>query len=261
MSNRVEPEIPSITLDQDQVKSSRRPQGATKTKTQLSPQQEVKQSSSVATTLLLVAILLTLAGGAWYFYQQNLKLQLLVQQSEQRIQSLENQLSATGEEMGESTIALKTKLEAITEKTNKLWDEMDKLWASAWRRNQSEIKELQSTNKKLQTASSNHSQQLKNTASAINDINEKQTSNELNMNALADQINAANNIQDDISKLRAQIDTLEEKSSSRDSQQIEVATTVNQLEMSVTLLVERLAQLEKSAEHQAPSNPPAATQP
>ncbi len=260
MSNRVEPEIPSITLDQDQLKSSRRPQGSTKAKAQQNTEQPAKQSSSLTATLLQGVIVLALAGGGWYFYQENLKLQALITQSEQRIQSLENQLSATGEEMGESTIALKTKLEAITEKTNKLWDEMDKLWASAWRRNQSEIKELRTESKKLQTSSGNHSQQLKNTLSAINGINDKLTSNELNMNALTDQITAANNIQGDISKLRAQINTQEEKSSRRDSQQIELATSVNQLEMSVTLLVERLEQLEKSAAQDSPTNVPALNQ-
>ncbi|WP_206485615.1 hypothetical protein [Thalassotalea sp. G2M2-11] len=243
MSNRVEPEIPSITLDQDQVKSSHHASSAQKSaKAESSP----VKSSSKGNTLLNIVIIAGLAASSWYFYQENIKLQALIGQSEQRIQSLENQLSATGEEMGESTIALKAKLEAITEKTEKLWEEMDKLWASAWRRNQSEIKTLRSDSKKLQTASNNHTQQLKNTIASLATINDKLTANELNMNALADQITAANSVQNDIANIRNEVKTLSEKSSNRDAQQIEVATSVNQLEMSVTLLVERLEQLERS---------------
>ena len=66
----------------------------------------------------------------------------LPEQAEQRILQLENKLSATGEEIGESTVALQVKVTELTNKTNELWEQMDKLWASAWRRNQQEIADL-----------------------------------------------------------------------------------------------------------------------
>lgn len=251
MSNRVEPEIPSISIAHDQVKPSHAaPKGSPKQESTTQP------APSKANGIFTVLIYLVLAGASWFFYQENLKLQALISSSENRIQQLENQLSATGEEMGESTIALKAKLEAITEKTEKLWGEMDKLWASAWRRNQSEIKDLRSIGKKQETLNKTQSSQIATTNTAINSINDKLTSNEFNMNALADQITAANNIQTKINQLNASLNTLEEKSSGRDVQQIEIATNVNQLEMQVTLLIERLEKIEREQ-----NKPPAVTLP
>lgn len=253
MSNRVEPEIPNITLDHDQVKAvnASRSSNVNKHKNIEKPQ-SIPTKSSPAILLFTIIIYLALAGASWFFYQENLKLQSLISHSENRIQQLENQLSATGEEMGESTIALKVKLEAISEKTEKLWNEMDKLWASAWRKNQSEIKALRSTSMKQDTLNNNQSQQLEQAKTAINTVNDKLTSTEFNITALADQITAANNLQPKIAELNELIATLEEKSSGRDTQQMEVATSVNQLEMSITLLIERLEKIESQVQKPTP---------
>ncbi|MDU0354360.1 hypothetical protein RS130_10835 [Paraglaciecola aquimarina] len=63
-------------------------------------------------------------------------------QAQDRITELENRLSATGEEMDQSTVALGVQVKELSAKTKELWDQMDKLWASAWRRNQADIKTL-----------------------------------------------------------------------------------------------------------------------
>lgn len=249
MSNRVEPEIPNITLDQDQVKTSHSSRSNQNDNHLNNAELAPSKGSSGTNTFFTVIIYVALAGASWFFYQENQKLQTIITQSENRILSLENQLSATGEEMGESTIALKTKLEAISEKTEKLWLEMDKLWASAWRKNQSEIKDLRSSSVKQATTNKNTTQKFNELSKAINNVNDKMTSTEFNMNALSDQITAANNIQTKISALNTQLSTLEERSSGRDSQQMEVATNVNQLEMSVNILLERIEKLEKSIEN------------
>lgn len=248
MSNRVEPEIPNITLDHDQVKAINASRSSNNKHINTEVSQKGQSKTSPATILFTFIIYLALAGASWFFYQENLKLQSLISDSENRIQQLENQLSATGEEMGESTIALKVKLEAITEKTEKLWNEMDKLWASAWRKNQSEIKALRSTSMKQDTLNKNQSQQLEQANNAINSVGDKLTSAEFNITALADQITAANNMQPKIAELNELIATLQEKSSGRDTQQMEVATSVNQLEMSITLLIERLEKIESQAQ-------------
>lgn len=248
MSNRVEPEIPNITLDHDQVKAINASRSSNNKHINTEVSQKGQSKTSPATVLFTFIIYLALAGASWFFYQENLKLQSLISDSENRIQQLENQLSATGEEMGESTIALKVKLEAITEKTEKLWNEMDKLWASAWRKNQSEIKALRSTSMKQDTLNKNQSQQLEQANNAINSVGDKLTSAEFNITALADQITAANNMQPKIAELNELIATLQEKSSGRDTQQMEVATSVNQLEMSITLLIERLEKIESQAQ-------------
>ncbi|MDO6446926.1 hypothetical protein Q4493_14220 [Colwellia sp. 1_MG-2023] len=256
MSNRVEPEIPTITLDQDQLKSVN-PSRSTQSKNskQLDKTDQQQSKSSPVNIFLTVIIYFALAGASWFFYQENLKLQQLIGESENRIQQLENQLSATGEEMGESTIALKVKLEAISEKTEKLWDEMDKLWASAWRKNQSEIKALRSTSIKQDSLIKNQSQEISKANTSINNVSDKLTSAEFNITALADQISAANNLQPKIAELNSLISTLEEKSSGRDNQQMEIATTVNQLEISITLLIERLEKIEKANQAQQSVSP------
>lgn len=102
--------------------------------------------------LVFFVMLLALGGlgaNGWLYQQLELEKQNL-QAAKNRIEDLEGKLSATGEEMGESTVALQAKLKAVTEKTDELWEQMDKLWASAWRKNQSEIKELSTSLGNLQ---------------------------------------------------------------------------------------------------------------
>jgi len=247
LSNRVEPEIPSITLDQDQVKSmhvksSQSGNNSNNIKANSPPPSTA--SSSKTNNFFTVVVYLALAGSAWFFYQENLKLQNAISTSDQRIQQLENQLSATGEEMGESTIALKVKLEAMTTKTEKLWAEMDKLWASAWRRNQTEIKEVRSKGIKQLNVINSNKTEIGNVKTIVAGLTDKQTSTEFNINALSDQINAANNIRVDLDKLKSQLITLNTKSSGRDNQQMEVATTVNELDTMLKLILERIESIE-----------------
>lgn len=91
---------------------------------------------------LLIAI--GACGASAYLYDALQKSQANVIANQERIQVLENRLSATGEEMGNSTVELQVKLGELSEKTEELWEQMDRLWASAWRRNQEEIKTLNS---------------------------------------------------------------------------------------------------------------------
>ncbi|MFT6194210.1 MAG: hypothetical protein ACJASU_001109, partial [Cognaticolwellia sp.] len=144
MSNRVEPKIPTISIDQDQVKMDRKPVAKAHKSKQVNSATNTPKALTAAQTLLILIPYFALAVTGWYFYQQQVSTKNTLASSSARIQQLENQLSATGEEIGESTIALKLKLEAISEKTELLLSEMDKLWASAWRKNQEEIKALNS---------------------------------------------------------------------------------------------------------------------
>ena len=259
MTKRVEPEIPSITLDSDQVKSFKNSQKNTNSANKKSANSKnisdnsnsKANASSPLNTFAMFLIYITVGVSIWWFYQENIKLQNHLINSQQRIALLEDQLSATGEEMGESEVAMKVRLEGLTEKSNKLWGEMDKLWASAWRRNQSEIKELRSKTIKQTNAVTANNKKIDNAITSIRKVEEKQTSTEFNINLLSDQVTAANNTQAEFKKLTEKFATLEEKSSSRDQQQMKVATNVNeldqsfnQLDMSLNLLVERLENLE-----------------
>jgi chromosome segregation ATPase len=97
-------------------------------------------------TLFILALIVAIgaSAGCAYLYVELQKSQETISANQNRLQSLENKLSATGEEMGNSTVALQVKVTELSAKSVELWDQMDKLWASAWRRNQEEIKTLNS---------------------------------------------------------------------------------------------------------------------
>ncbi len=245
MSNRVEPEIPTITLDRDQVKSSRgSAEKTTKPSQSNVSKSSDKPSSSFAKSLLILIPYIAIAGGGWYFYQQQTKLTTALSNSDNRIQQLENQLSATGEEMGESTIALKVKLEAIGEKTELLLTEMDKLWASAWRRNQKEIKELNSQSKKVKNQQTKNTNAINAQTASIGELSDKITATEFSIDAVSEQIVAANSIKDQIAKLNSQFSALDANAKTRDKQQMVTATSINELDTTLQLLVERLESIE-----------------
>jgi len=244
LSKREEPEIPTITIDQDQVKMAREPAAKAEKSDNVRITTKAKKSSSLPKILLMVLPYVALAGTGWYFYQQQLNVSHILETSSERIQQLENQLSATGEEMGESTVALKIKLEAIGEKTELLLSEMDKLWASAWRKNQKEIKELNSQSIKLAQ------QQDKNTLSvgqqndALNDLTDKLTATEFSINAVSEQMVAASSLKDELNKLSSQFNSLDADAKSRDKQQMFTATSINEFDTSLRLLIERMERLE-----------------
>jgi chromosome segregation ATPase len=164
--------------------------------------------------------------------------------SSARIQQLENQLSATGEEIGESTIALKVKLEAVSEKTELLLSEMDKLWASAWRRNQEEIKALNSKSINMAQQQNKNTSSVSQQNNALNDLKDKITATEFSINAVSEQMVTASSLKEQFKKLSAQFNTLDANAKSRDKQQMFTATSINQFDTSLQLLVERMERLE-----------------
>jgi hypothetical protein len=245
--------MPSITPDKDQVESFKSTRtGTSKADSNTTQESNVQsdqpnsksKTSSPLNNVITFLLLISFSGSVWWFYQEHIKTQQLLDNASQRIQLLEQQLSATGEEMGESEVAMKVRLEGLTEKTDKLWQEMDKLWASAWRRNQADVKALRSKMLKQAKVSDANSKKLDNVIVAVTELTEKQTSTDFNINALGDQISAANKTQAEIKALSDQFTALKEQSLARDQQQMEVATSVNELDMSVQLLLERLEKLE-----------------
>ncbi len=62
-----------------------------------------------------------------------------IQDFQQRLGSLEKQLSSSDENMTQSSVVMQVRLKDIEKRTEELWAQMDKLWAAAWRRNQTEI--------------------------------------------------------------------------------------------------------------------------
>ena len=244
MSKRVEPEFPTITIDQDQVKTVRDPAAKAQKTNNVPLTNKTTKSPFFTIKIMMLLPYVALAGTGWYFHQQQLKTNYILESSAQRIQQLENQLSATGEEMGESTIALKIKLEAISEKTELLLSEMDKLWASAWRKNQKEIKELNSQTIKIAQQQDKSTSEVSLQNDEISNLKDKITTAEFSINAVSEQVVAASSIKDELKKLSTAFNTLDANAKSRDKQQMFTATTINEFDTSLRLLVERLERLE-----------------
>tara|TARA_R110000803_G_scaffold24824_2_gene59577 strand:- start:9130 stop:9900 length:771 start_codon:yes stop_codon:yes gene_type:complete len=256
LSNREEPEIPTITIDRDQVKTTR--ESSIKIQKKAAPQaadNEAKPTSLLRSLLILMPYL-ALAGTGWYFYQQQQTVNQALSHSVERIQQLENQLSATGEEMGESTVALKVKLEAVSEKTELLLSEMDKLWASAWRRNQTEIKALNSQSQKIVQQQTKNTAAVNQQSNEINLLADKVTATEFSINAVTEQMIAANSLKDDIKKLSSALNTLDADAKSRDKQQMFTATSINEFDTSLRLLIERIERIEARIPKQQASSSP-----
>ncbi|WP_339768562.1 hypothetical protein [uncultured Paraglaciecola sp.] len=158
MSNdNIKDEMPSMVLDKDDLDSYRRTRGTTTTKestssTKPTPPPERKVKNSGPSWVALIFIILLLGAGIGYTAYTIEQQKLVIVEAQKRIGDLENRLSATGEEMDQSAVALQVKVGELSAKTQDLWEQMDKLWASAWRRNQSEIKDLEVSLKSQKSA-------------------------------------------------------------------------------------------------------------
>jgi len=144
-------DFPTIRLDDEDrrdYQKKRQPTPANSSAPSSSPAPSSVSSNAGSASgnglwILLIAIIaLGACGGCYYLYTLLEQQKNAASAAEQRIAQLENKLSATGEEIGESTVALQVKVTELSNRTNELWEQMDKLWASAWRRNQKEIADL-----------------------------------------------------------------------------------------------------------------------
>lgn len=141
-------DFPQIKLDDEDRRGRQQSSQTKKDKDAINARQQSPSATppSGGKGLAVFALLIALAGvgaAGWLFHQFQLQLER-AENAENRILELENKLSATGEEIGDTTVALQVKVTELSNKTNELWEQMDKLWASAWRRNQKDITDLTS---------------------------------------------------------------------------------------------------------------------
>lgn len=193
--------------------------------------------STIFTSAVMIVAIAAL-GACIYLFSQLNEAKTIALSTESRLQSLEQRLSATGEEMGNSTVALSVKVTELADKTEELWAQMDKLWASAWRRNQDDIKSL---NKDLLTTKDTLNSDIKNIqsklAEATTDV--KQTLNRINglnekLSAQANDILAANvnaeQTGDKISSQASQLKTLRDKVQVLESRNATLLDKISELE-------------------------------
>ncbi|GLR69799.1 hypothetical protein [Agaribacter marinus] len=198
--------------------------------------QPVKSNNILVSTLLLVS--LVALAGCVYLYLELQKANQTIVSNGDRILSVENQLSATGEEIGNSTVALQVKVSELTEKSKELWDQMDKLWASAWRRNQQEIKALQTSVKDFQT----------DVNKVVGDVNKRVDNAESDNQQLVTRINSINgNISEQANNLLAvtvEQENLNKQDADKSKEIRELNEKIILLERRNTNLLQKLNELE-----------------
>lgn len=149
-NNQDDKDFPTINIDMDDHRPIER-KTSTKGSSNSDGVQVTTKKGSNAFGIIAFLFALSAIGASVFLYKQLEIAQQRASAAENRILSLEDKISATGEEIGNSTVALQVKVTELTNKSNELWEQMDKLWASAWRRNQQEIKSLDGQVKKIQT--------------------------------------------------------------------------------------------------------------
>ena len=205
------------------------------------PSAAAAKSSNVYTSIVLL-IALVACAGAGYLYNENLQSQKLLANNETRIKSLEDRLSATGEEMGNSTVELQVKLGELTTKTEELWEQMDKLWASAWRKNQEEIKTLNADLKTLKT----------DTNALVVDVEKRIADNKTtaaNLTSRIETVNTKSNAQaNEMLTVNAKLDEASQNNTKQTKAVRDTTEKLILLEKRNTTLLQQIQQLENKLE-------------
>ncbi|WP_158967651.1 hypothetical protein [Paraglaciecola sp. L3A3] len=164
MANDPFDDMPKFTLEKDDLESFQRTRAQASNSTgkkDPEPQEPVAPSKGPSWIMFLFFLAVICAVTAYWSSTQY----KVLQQAQVRISELENRLSATGEEMDQSTVALGVQVKELSAKTKELWDQMDKLWASAWRRNQADIKKLETSLASVKNSNALDIKSLKETSS------------------------------------------------------------------------------------------------
>lgn len=239
--NTFDENIPNIVLDKEDRDAFHRNRKSANTPTSGSQKDqfesengnENKGGGSKALTFLVLIIALAACGASYWLYQQKLAQDAALSNAADRISDLERRLSATGEEIGQSAVALQVKVTELNDKTDELWVQMDKLWASAWRRNQTDIESL---TKKTTSQTS----VLKNQLSVIEgEMNLAGT----NLALLQEQVNSQLTKTD---QLNQSIGNLETDNNSYKNQIADLQSKVLAASQVNAALTRRIAELEKS---------------
>lgn len=197
---------------------------------------ETKNKNGLTIVAFIVAAIACTASG--YLYSLHTAQENLLAENEVRIKALEDKLSATGEEMGNSTVALQVKITELSATAKELWEQMDKLWASAWRRNQQEIKTLSANFKNLQ----------QDTNKLVKDLDAKVASNNAtsaNIQSRIDGINTKVNAQaNDILSVNVSQDENLQTNTKQAATLREMSEKLILLEKRNTTLLQKIQQLE-----------------
>jgi len=121
---------------------------------------------------------------------------------------------------------------------------MDKLWSSAWRKNQQDIKNLNALGNIHKDKISRMEKQATATSTSVKGLSQKQTDLEFNIGILAEQLESAKSLNEQLTELKNNMETLKSNSLSKDNQQIELVSNLTDLKTQLTKLEQRIGTLE-----------------
>ncbi|MBD2858701.1 hypothetical protein IB286_06720 [Spongiibacter sp. KMU-158] len=152
-SNRSEPTI-SLTLDDDD----------------LAHRAEQKKSAPVAKSggsggsglsMLLLFLVLGLGGAAYYLYDQLVMSQQALALNQQRLDALEDRLSAAGENLEENSLTTQVRLKELDSEVRKLWDNVWKKQKETLQEHEADLKKQSVAIAKLEKAQAADAVKLK----------------------------------------------------------------------------------------------------
>lgn len=225
--------VPRIVLDKEDRDSFQRTRAAKTTKSASAPPTQEAPTPKSSSGLLMFVLLIALGGygASYYLYQEHQKTAQMLSNAADRIYELERKLSATGEELDQSAVALRVQVNDLKDRTDVLWQEMDKLWASAWRRNQAEISDLKT---QLTRESKAAKDTLADLQSDVSDSNN-------NLVVIQGQVNQQLARAEEIS---GAIESVVQQRASSERQVQEMGDQVATVAMRIEALVERINELE-----------------
>ena len=171
-------EIPSLTLDQDEV-SDRRPHSATAQKGHVNPSPAKpahaptivhKKPSLAGVYLLLVLILLASAGAGYWLWQQNMQLRNELYGAKSEIQNLDHQLLAADVSANKQGQTLEETLKTHESEIRKLWGVAYDTNRKSIASNDAAIDELQKKLSNLRDTVSTQSKRIAVQSEAFNEV-------------------------------------------------------------------------------------------
>ena len=225
-------DVPNIRIDaSDRTVQGNNPNGAQP------PAPTIVKANNQGLVICTLLIALIAAGASGFLYYTQQQSQIALDSATTRILELENRLSATGEEMGNSTVALQVKVGELANRAEELWGQMDKLWASAWRRNQKDIKDLSKVVEDNRTqAQSNVNTVTASVKKSINRVNNQ-------FDALQNDFNATKN---EILSVSLELETMKQGLLSGQDTNSVINEKIAILEQRNTALRNKVAAMEKT---------------
>lgn len=241
-------EIPSLTLDQDEV-SERRPSAATpKSQTTPTPARPAhapnvvhKKQSLAGIYFLLILLLIISAGAGYWLWQQNMQLRNELYGAKSEIQNLDHQLLA-------ADVSANKQGETLEETLNNHASEIRKLWGVAYDTNRKSIASndaaIEDVQKKLSTMRETMSTQSKRIAVQAEAFNEVEAGFNKLVPSVANIDQAVKSIAAKQDEQAKQLQSAEKLITSQRGQNEAQALSLEQISKSLATLEKKVASVE-----------------